>query len=67
MAWHALMPDVNDNKNVFYTHALQKREELLSTAFFITIIVSLCHIGRLFTISYLIFITLAIVCVAIGS
>ena len=62
------MPNVNDNQDVFYAHALQKWQKFLSAAFFIAIIVSFCHIGGLIAVNAILVIstTFRARCYAIG-
>ena len=63
MARHALMPNVDDNQDVLYTHALQKGKQFLSTAFFVTIIVAFGHIGGLIAITHIVL----LICVALRA
>ena len=40
LSWHTLVPDVYDDKNVLNTHFLKLRQQLFTTTFFVTIIIS---------------------------
>ena len=40
-AWHAVMPEIDNNKDILNTHLLQLRQQFLATSFLIAIIISL--------------------------
>lgn len=40
-AWHALMPDVDDDQDVLHSHLLQQVKQLLATSFLVTVVKSL--------------------------
>ena len=48
---HALVPNINNDQDVFDPHSLQKRQKLLATAFLIAVIVTFSHICWFFSIS----------------
>lgn len=54
MAWHSLMPNIDNDEDVFDSHSLQEGEKFLTASFFITVIVALGDIGRLFAITKLV-------------
>ena len=41
------MPNVNHNENILNTHLLEQAEQLLATAFFITVIEPFCYVSWL--------------------
>ena len=44
------MPYVDNDQNVFDSHALKERKKLLTATFFVAIIISLSHICRLLSL-----------------
>ena len=54
VAGHSLMPNVNDDEDVLDSHALQQRKQLLTTAFFVAVVIAFCHVRGLLTVSRLI-------------
>ena len=47
MTGHTLVPDIDNDQNIFDTHALQEGEKLLAATFLVAVIISFRHVCRL--------------------